>query len=301
MLSIVICSANAEDLSIVKENIAQTVGIAHEIIAFDNRFEKKGICEVYNWGTQQARYDIICYMHEDVEIRTHGWGQTVIDIFSNDPEAGVLGVAGGGYKSLAPSGWYQVDFHYEERAFQNVLQGFKFNSKEEIHAYHNPGQEKLSQVVCVDGLWFCTRKDIALRFPFDAKLLPGFHGYDLDFCLSVYPEYKVLVTFEILMKHASEGNFDKKWFDQILKLHRKWSKILPLTTANISDRELYLTERRCFETVIEKMIHWDYSFYQIHKMLMSMRKSRIRKKLFFKSYQHLLRLKLGLRPLSQKS
>ena len=297
MISIIICSANPEELRLVKENISSTIGVAHEIISFDNRFEKKGICEVYNWGTSQAQYDIICYMHEDVEIKTSNWGQTVIDIFEKDAEAGVLGVAGGGYKSLAPSGWYQFDFHSEERSYQNVLQGFKYDSKEEIHAYHNPKNEALSRVVCVDGLWFCTRKSIAKKHPFDPKTLPGFHGYDLDFCLSVYPTHKILVTFDILMKHTSEGNFDKKWLNEILKLHRKWDKDLPLTTSDVSVKQLYLTEKRCLKNVIEKMLRWDYSFYEIHKMILSTSRSRIRKKLYFKAYLHLIKLKLNIIPL----
>ncbi|MCF2490684.1 glycosyltransferase [Dyadobacter sp. CY347] len=301
MISIVICSVNPIDLAIVTENIRQTIGIPHEVIGMDNRFQKKGICEVYNQGTQLAQYDIICYMHEDVQIRTAGWGRTVMDIFSNDPEAGVLGVAGGGYKSLAPSGWYQFEFHSEERSYQNLLQGFKLDSKDEIHAYHNPKNEKLSRVVCVDGLWLCTRKSIAVAHPFDSKTLTGFHGYDLDFCLSVFPEHKILVTFDILMKHASEGNFNKAWFDEILKLHRKWNWALPLTTSDVSMREFYHTEKRCLKKAIEEMIDWDYSFFQIHKMLVSTRRSRVRKKLFFKAYLHLVKLKLGLHPLSQKS
>ncbi|GGB79998.1 glycosyltransferase [Dyadobacter sediminis] len=301
MISVIICSANAEDLLLVKKNIAETIGVAHEIVAIDNRKAGKGICEVYNEGTQKAAYDLLCFMHEDVQIRTHEWGKTVLNIFSDDADTGVLGVAGGGYKSLAPSGWYQFEFHSEERSYQNVLQGFKLDEKDEIHAYHNPKNEHLSNVVCVDGLWFCTRKRIALKYPFDARTLQGFHGYDLDFCLSVFQEYKVIVTYDILMKHASEGNFNKLWFDEILKLHRKWSKVLPLTTSDVSDREFYFTEKRCLKKAIEQMLRWDYSFYQIHRMIMNAAKSRVRTKLYFKAYLHLLQLKLNIIPLPPKS
>jgi hypothetical protein len=296
MISVIISSARADELLQVKANISETIGVPHEIIAFDNSSGIKGICEVYNEGVGLAKYDLLCFMHEDIEIRTQGWGHSVVDIFSNDPEAGVLGVAGGGYKSLAPSGWYQFEFHSEERSYQNVLQGFKFDKKEEIHAYHNPKNESISRVVCVDGLWFCTRKSIAIKHPFDSKTLTGFHGYDQDFCLSVFPEHKILVTYSILMKHSSEGNFDKKWFDEILKIHRKWDWALPLTTSDVSMREFYHTEKRCLKKVIENMIAWDYSFYQIHKMLVSTRRSRVRKKLFFKVYWHLIKLKLNIIP-----
>jgi hypothetical protein len=301
MISVIICSANTEDLFLVKKNIAETIGVSHEIIAIENHNAKKGICEVYNEGTKKAKYNILCYMHEDIQIRTMGWGNTVLDIFSGNAAIGVLGIAGGGYKSLSPSGWYQFEFHSEERSYQNVLQGFKLDAKNEIHAYHNPKQEKLSSVVCVDGLWFCTRKCIALKYPFDSETLKGFHGYDIDFCLSVFQEYKIMVTYDILMKHASEGNFNKMWLNEILKLHRKWDKVLPLTTSDVSDREFYFTEKRCLKKLIEQMLRWDYSFYQIHRMILSTAKSRVRKKLYFKAYLHLLKLKLNIIPLPSKN
>ena len=106
MISIVICSANKEELGQVSENIRNTVGVVHEIIAIDNRTAGRGICEVYNEGARRARFDILCFMHEDIEMRTAGWGAKVLDIFNQNPQLGLLGIAGGGYKSLAPSSWY---------------------------------------------------------------------------------------------------------------------------------------------------------------------------------------------------
>lgn len=297
MISIVICSADSAELSKVSENIRSTVGVPHEIIAIDNRSAGRGICEVYNEGAAKANFDLVCFMHEDVEIRTRDWGAVVADIFARDAGIGIVGVAGGGYKSLSPSGWYQLEFHSEERSYQNVLQGYKFNEKQEIHAYHNPRNEPLSRVVCVDGLWFCTRREIALRFPFDSKLLTGFHGYDLDFCLSVFPHYKVMVTYDVLMRHASEGNFNSKWLDQILKLHTKWSYALPLTTSQMTEQDIYFTEKRSFKKLVEQMIRWGYSYWQIQNMLWHSAKTKqMPTRVVFKGFLHLLKLRLHILP-----
>lgn len=297
MISIVICSADQTELSKVSENIRDTVGIPHEIIAIDNREARRGICDVYNEGAKKARFDLVCFMHEDIEIRTENWGSVVEQIFECDPEIGIVGVAGGGYKSLAPAGWYQLEFHSEERSYQNVLQGYKFNDKQEIHAYHNPRNERLSRVVCVDGLWFCTRRDIVLRFPFDGKVLTGFHGYDLDFCLSVFPHYKVMVTYEVLMKHASEGNFNRQWLDHILKLHKKWSYALPLTTSVMRGNEMYDIEKRSFKKLIEQMIVWKYSYWQIQTMLWHSAKTKqMSTRVVFKGFLYLLKLHLHILP-----
>ena len=297
MISVIICSAKAIDLALVSKNIEETIGIPHEIIAINNHKAEKGLCEVYNEAVALAKYDILCYMHEDVKLLTQEWGQTVVDIFVRDGEIGVIGVAGGGYKALAPSGWYCVEFQHPDKSFQNILQGYKLDSKEEIHAYHNPHGEKLTEVVCIDGVWFCTKKQVVRDHPFDQALLKGFHGYDIDFCLKVYGKHKIVVTYNILMKHASEGNFNKLWLDQILKLHKKWSKNLPLTTAKVSDREIYFTEKRALRNLVEQMLEWEYSFWEIHRMLFTVAKSkRMPLRLFFKGYIHLLEQRFGTKP-----
>lgn len=291
MLSIIICSANANDLLLVRQNIKSTIGVPHEIIGYDNSTAKKGICEVYNDSVQKARYDLLCFMHEDVNIRTVNWGKIVDDIFTNDPDIGIVGVAGGGYKALAPSGWYCVEFQSPAKSFQNILQGYKLDSREEFHAYHNPYNESLSEVVCVDGVWFCTRKSIALQHVFDQKLLKGFHGYDLDFCLNVFGKHKIVVTYNVLMKHASEGNFNKSWLDEILKIHKKWNRNLPLTTSDATETEIYFTEKRAIKNRIEEMLEWGYSFKSIQKMLIAgIASKRMPIRLFFKGYIHLLEL-----------
>lgn len=295
MISIIICSANAEELREVSKNIDETIGVAYEIIGIDNSDGKRGICAVYNEGEKKAKFDILCFMHEDIEIKTGNWGAVLLNIFSENKEIGVVGVAGGGYKALAPSGWYCVEYNSPDRSFQNVIQGFKLKNKEEIHAYHNPYLQKLSEVVCVDGMWFCARKDILDDKPFDEDLLKGFHGYDVDFCLNIFGKHKIVVTYDILMKHSSEGNFDRKWFETILKLHRKWNAYLPMTTTRIVDENvIYLTEKRAIKNIVEQMLEWKYSFSEIQSVLISGAKSkRMPLRLFFKGYIHLVEQHFG--------
>jgi hypothetical protein len=290
MISIIICSASTKELKQVSQNIDLTIGVPYEIIGINNSDGKRGICEVYNEGKRKAKYDTLCFMHEDIEIKTENWGINVLNIFTENKEIGVVGVAGGGYKALAPSGWYCVEYNSPDKSFQNVIQGFKLKSKPEVHAYHNPYLQKLSEVVCVDGMWFCARKDILNDKPFDEDMLKGFHGYDVDFCLSIFGKHKIVVTYDILMKHSSEGNFNKEWLNDLLKLHRKWNAHLPMTvTKSVSQEELYFTEKRALKNVIEQMLEWEYSFSEVQRMLFSLAKSRkMPLRLFFKGYVHLV-------------
>src|ERR1700749_695104 len=105
MISVIISSVSPAYLEQVIKNVEDTIGVDHEIIAFDNRDGKKGICEIYNQGIGKARYDILCFMHEDIRILTANWGQAIQKTFNQNPDFGLLGIAGSDYKSLAPSGW----------------------------------------------------------------------------------------------------------------------------------------------------------------------------------------------------
>ena len=99
MISIIISSVNKNQLRLVAENIRKTIGVPFELLSFDNHEGKYGICEIYNKGIAKAKYDILCFMHEDIEIHTDKWGNIVSAYFENNKELGLVGVAGSDNKS----------------------------------------------------------------------------------------------------------------------------------------------------------------------------------------------------------
>jgi hypothetical protein len=275
MISVIICSANAADLLQVKINISRTIGVPHEIIGFDNSNGQKGICEVYNEGARAARYDMLCFMHEDIEMKTEGWGGKVLEIFENNPQVGLIGVAGGGYKSLVPSGWYNADLEMNGEFYCCLIQGFKYSGVNEYVDYRNPKDEKLSRVASVDGCWLATRRSTALEHSFDENLLKGFHGYDIDFSLSVGQKQHVAVTYEILLRHFSEGAFSDDWEEQMLKVHKKWSAILPVNTDGLDEKVLLRYERRAFKAFFNKQLDKGSSYRRLISIIWNARHSRV--------------------------
>ncbi|TDE15438.1 glycosyltransferase [Dyadobacter psychrotolerans] len=275
MISVIICSASPDDLLLVKTNIEQTIGVPYEILAFDNGDAQKGICEIYNEGTRAAQYGILCFMHEDIEMVSQRWGEKVIEIFEKNTEFGLVGLAGGGYKSVVPSSWYNADLEVNGEFYCSLIQGFKYSGREEFYDYRNPKNENLSRVACIDGCWMCTRKTIAEKYPFDAQLLRHFHGYDLDFSLSVNQQYQVGVSYEILLKHFSEGNFSEAWLEDTLKVHKKWSHLLPVNTDNLEEKTLKRYERRAFKAFFNRMLDSGMSYKRLRKIIWDSRKSRI--------------------------
>ncbi len=65
------------------------------------------ICEAYNRGAAKAKYDILCFVHDDVEFITPDWGKNILQHFADDPDTGVLGVGGSICKCRMASAWSQ--------------------------------------------------------------------------------------------------------------------------------------------------------------------------------------------------
>lgn len=253
MISIIISSANPSLLADISKNIRDTISVPYEIISFNNGDGKKGICEVYNEGAEMAKYDILCFMHEDIEIRTLKWGEVLISLFKNNEQLGLVGVAGNGYLPLSPSRWGGVGIDTD---YININQSFKFENKRQRLIYRNPNNEKLSDVAFVDGVWLCTTKGIISEFKFDELTFKGFHGYDIDFSLSVGTKYKVAVTYDIFINHFSEGRYDKKWLEENLKLNNKWSYSLPRNIEKLTQKEIIKVEKATFKHFVDQLIRF---------------------------------------------
>lgn len=291
MISIIIASADEKLLKDVCQNIENTIGIPFEVISFNNKGGERGICEVYNDGISKARYDILCFMHEDLDIKTLGWGVIVRSIFEANKGLGILGVAGSAYKTYAPSGW---DVEGVEAGLRhiNYIQAFKRSAQPSVLIKVNPTDTQLAKVACVDGMWFCTRKEVVRKYPFNETLLLGFHGYDLDFCLSAIQDYDIAVTYDILMEHFSEGNFSKEWLEEILKVHEKWAFYLPVCTAEVPEKVLRLMEKRAYKRMVMNMVSFGFNKSGILNLLNNFRVlNKINLMLFLKLCFYILKQK----------
>ncbi len=265
MISIIISSSNPDYLSAVTKNIEATVGVPYEIIATDNAGGKQGICAVYNAAGAKAKYDLLCFMHEDMIIHTQDWGSKVVEIMM-DPEIGLLGVAGSEYKSLTPGPWACAGID-RTRHKSNILQGFKFVDRETVHEYHNSDEEYLSAVVAVDGVWMVTRKSVFNEFRFDETLYQRFHGYDVDYSLQVGAKYKVCVTYDVLLEHFSEGNYSHEWLEAMFILHQKHKARLPASTKTLSKREMIRGEKAAAKELLNQVSILNYSAADKIKLL----------------------------------
>lgn len=264
MISIILCTKNSNALTNLKKNIQETIGVQFELIVIEDAKGKIGICKAYNQGTLKSKYDIICFMHDDIYFNSLNWGKIICSILS-DLSIGIIGVAGCCIKTKTPSGWAIYGAHHFRRYRLN--QSSKLHNKPDYKCY-NPYNERLSNVVTLDGLWMCMRKTVWQKNPFDEQTFKGFHFYDLDICLKVYQHHRICVTYDILIEHRSMGNYhSREWLDNSLKFYYKWKQQLPVSTTFINYNEIKKIEYTANLNFTRQLLAFNYNLDIILKFV----------------------------------
>ena len=235
MISIIICSINKNFAQQVQENIAATIGVEWEAIVIDNTISPKSITAVYNEAAPKAKYEVLCFVHEDVLFKTENWGQKIVGYFTKDNNLGLIGIGGSKYKSKTPSGWFTGI-----PAFDSCnITHYDSNGKE-LKIYFNPVPgSNLQEAIVLDGVFLCCPAQVWREKRFDDVLLKDFHLYDLDFSFRVAETYKVQVSFEIDMVHIVKGaHYGNKWLEATLEWHEAMQLRLPVALRSLEiDKE----------------------------------------------------------------
>ncbi|PUZ23908.1 Glycosyltransferase like family protein [Chitinophaga costaii] len=225
MISVIICSPDSQRAQTISQHVAATIGVPHELLLVPNAAALGGMCAAYNQAAASAQYDLLCFMHDDVELHTPGWGQRVQDHFAADAGLGLIGLAGSRYKSAALSGWASGQPAYD---CCNVLQT---TPGAPARVWMHPGNaaDLRVPVKTLDGVWLCTRKTVWQQTRF-SSVIPGFHFYDIDFSLRASQHFTAAVVYDIDLLHFSPGNFGDAWVEQAIRFHQEWNTVpLPVS------------------------------------------------------------------------
>lgn len=273
MLSIIISTAKAVNLEKIKKNIDETAGVGYEIIEIlnDGSF---GLCHAYNDGAAKATYPFLCFVHDDILFHTEDWGKKIAQHLE-DKQTGLVGVAGGCYKSLYGLDWKDgKESFYRALIIDGILNGERF--------YFNPLNEIKSRVVCLDGLFLCCRKEVWETNKLDEKVFAGFHFYDADWSMQVYQKLKNYVVYDIEIEHFSHGRIDREFLVNSFLFEKKWQHVLPVSSIVMDKKEQASVDGYVLTKKLRAMRDCGYSFNERWQLL---------KKYFlqYKNYYQLLR------------
>jgi hypothetical protein len=227
MISVIVCSAKeAARASVHERNVLKTVGAPCEYLKIDNRGSPEGICAAYNRGVTAARGDLLVFVHDDAFFLQQGWGTVLGGKFEADRTVGMVGVAGTQFLSRDRMSWTAAG-----RPFMKGRVVHDIASSGEFFMSAFSTEPRDDEVVAVDGLFFAVRGDLFRRIRFDEETFDGFHFYDLDICMQVRRSHKIVVTWDILIKHCSEGNPDEAWRRYGRRFLEKYRDELPASCA----------------------------------------------------------------------
>ena len=240
MISLIVCSRLDPSVTIHRRNTEKTAAGQIEYIRIDNREPRAGICNAYNRAVSMAHGEIIVFMHEDAFFMEKGWDTALSKKFS-ESSIGLIGVAGTRYLFAEHPGWVAAG-----RPFIRGKVIHETRNGENFHLTVFSWDDKDSDVVAVDGLFFAIRRNLFDRIAFDEATFDGFHFYDLDICMQIRKTHRLIVTPEIIIKHQSGGSFDATWQKYAEHFLQKYSAELPASCAEgeIPD----LSKRVPFET-----------------------------------------------------
>lgn len=164
-----------------------------QIIVIENKGDRS-LANCYNEILDKAENNTVIIPHDDLEFDNDKFGKKIIKHFENNPEYGIIGLAG--TRNFQQNAWHVVSMM---GIVNHKHEGKKWESK-----YSDSQGDDVAEVAVVDGLFLAIRKD-RIKHNFDERF-PNFDFYDIPFCVRNQIEgVKVGVVTNIRVTHLSVG------------------------------------------------------------------------------------------------
>lgn len=220
-IAVVVCSKdNGERKEYIVNHIKDTCGCnAHTYFMYNP--EGVGLSEVYNsmLSTEKVEYDIIVFIHDDIDFLKKGWGAEILRLFNTHEDYGIIGVAGSAQFD-ENGAWWQY-----EKKYGQVLH--RHDGKSWLTSFSPLLDKDLQDVCVIDGLFMAVhRKRITKQFDENCK----FDYYDITFCLDNYLDgkTKIGVTTNIRIAHNSIGQMREGWYTAREYAAQKYKDVYPI-------------------------------------------------------------------------
>ncbi len=198
-------------------------------ITYIRNTENLGVAKALNIGAGAAKYDMLCFMHNDVFVLRENWTAAISKFITETKNAGVVGLYGA--KVMRKDG--------------------SFRGKSIVHAKKDsPSIRKpFERVAVVDGLLMAVHKQ---AFEKMRGFCDGFimHFYDKDFSMRAYRDGLLNYVLNIPFEHAASTTRSQLVQDDAIRGEAQenfmevWSFYLPLDVSTWQDRISYAVKRK---------------------------------------------------------
>jgi GT2 family glycosyltransferase len=224
MISVITCWKRPAAQTIQERNVYKTIGTEHEYIMIDGS-RGIGFAAAYNQGIAQAKGDIVVFVPEDVLFMKMNWGQILEKKFAQDPWLGMVGVAGTQYLYADKYSWTAAGRPFTKGRIVHHLENGDFFAV--VFSVENGDYP----VVAIDGVFMAIRGPILQSVTFDELVFNGSHFHDIDMCMKINRNFRIIVTTDIVVKKRSQSIFDKAWNNYGQLFINKYADQLPLSSV----------------------------------------------------------------------
>jgi glycosyltransferase involved in cell wall biosynthesis len=194
-----------------------------EVIEYIN--EGESLTKFYKKALKETKHDIVVFLHDDIIIETKQVATKLVKLYENNPEYGVLGVAGSKYMAETGKWWENPKKMYGRVSHTH-------EGKTWLSAYSDDLGNAVEEVVNVDGVFFSVHKK-RLKVDFDTNV-KGFHFYDVDFSFRCYLSgVKVGVHTNVRINHMSIGITNDEWEQNRIEFADKFKDKLPVSIKRV--------------------------------------------------------------------
>ena len=199
-VSIVICSIDdARHERAVALYRRLFAAVRHEIVSIRNA---RSLAEAYNWALRHSVADVVVLSHDDVDILAPDFA---VRLFGRLQAFDVVGVAGSTRSDGPAIGW---SGHPHLRGW------ITHRVPDSIHWQVDVLDPRpvAGDIVLLDGVLLAGKRDAFQAVPFDDVNFDGFHLADLDWSYrAAKAGARLGVVGDLLLVHASRGNYDATW------------------------------------------------------------------------------------------
>ena len=199
-VSIVICSIDdARHDRAVALYRRLFAAVRHEIVSIRNA---RSLAEAYNWALRHSVADVVILSHDDVDILAPDFAAR---LFERLQRFDVVGVAGSTRIDGPAIGW---SGHPHLRGWIT----HRAPDSADWQADVLDPRPVAGDIVLLDGVLLAGKREAFRAVPFDDVSFDGFHLADLDWSYrAAQAGFKLGVAGDLLLVHASRGNYDATW------------------------------------------------------------------------------------------
>jgi hypothetical protein len=212
MLSVIICSVDPQRFEAVRDYYLRILG--DEPLEVIGIHDAPSLSAGYNEGIRRSKGELLVFCHDDIEILAADFWPRLQGHLSRFDLIGVAGT-----NKLVRPAWAGAGppYLYGQIAQLNAAQQCY-----DVCIWGAPARA-VSGIQALDGVFLATTRRLVETLSFDEQTFQGFHLYDLDFSFTAYLRgYRLAVCNDLMLIHASWGNFDDEWQRQAELFREKY-------------------------------------------------------------------------------